>query len=550
MNNWLVKLVKPTLIKVFLFALVAAFCLIQQYQFNLIPGDAVCLISYKEQINIGYPFVYYIYGRGDFSELLFFNLLFNLALLYILACLVSELMSSIIRSFKSDNNSKKIIVGSILINAFLVSFVLIFVFGETMLMGAIQNQNYVNTRFLLNLGVPANNLTPNRETFALKEAARFANLDLTKLLVNAGADSNLKDRNGFTALQAAARSNGIGVVEFLLTNGAKVNSTSDNKKSALHHACSYKMVKLLTDSGADIKLKDIEGHTAKHYIKDKTTSDYLTHLVRTVQSDSTTTIPSKTSNDTKSTNDSKSTLDNSDNSDVKIYSLVKMVKDDSDLADIVKAIKLGANLHAVDELGKNSLYYALKACNVEVGKLIYEKSNFFKIIESNSVEKSLKTLISNKSICWEKISGIKNTITKLKEPSSSIQCTTKIGGNLIKNGKKQPIIEIIDKIKTIFRGSHGFLYANCKTTGFYHLVIQGGGGYKKSWENLYANPKQTDDPLWKKENDVVLVNFDLPNGEAILRWYFSTERIKDVFEAIKQDKLKKISFERVQVKSL
>jgi len=96
---------------------------------------------------------------------------------------------------------------------------------------------------------------------------------IVKLLLENGADPNLKDNIGWTALMKACRyantDSNIETVKLLLEFGAYPNLKDNNGWTALMLACTYantdsniETVKLLLENGADINLKNNDGFTA------------------------------------------------------------------------------------------------------------------------------------------------------------------------------------------------------------------------------------------------------------------------------------------------
>ena len=101
-------------------------------------------------------------------------------------------------------------------------------------------------------------------------------VEIVKLLINAGAIIDLRDRNGYTALiHAAIGEEGetnemnmnryIQIAKLLIDAGADINIQDNRGLTALMHACineRAKMVSFLIDEGADISLENRGGQTA------------------------------------------------------------------------------------------------------------------------------------------------------------------------------------------------------------------------------------------------------------------------------------------------
>jgi len=105
---------------------------------------------------------------------------------------------------------------------------------------------------------------------------------LTKILLDAGADPNLDDGHGYTALHAAAGAGNLKVVKLLLDAGADVNATGSSSgwgplrsaesgfKSRPNLKVSYlKVVEMLLDAGADVHQEDSHGNSVLFYAEDK-----------------------------------------------------------------------------------------------------------------------------------------------------------------------------------------------------------------------------------------------------------------------------------------
>src|SRR6185369_16166430 len=106
----------------------------------------------------------------------------------------------------------------------------------------------------------------------LMRASKVSDATLIRLLLDKGADPNLRLRNETTALMIAAsraaRNSGpeqqtIDAMQLLIAKGADVNAANDNGESALHIAVARGdgLVRFLAEHGADLMLKDKSGRT-------------------------------------------------------------------------------------------------------------------------------------------------------------------------------------------------------------------------------------------------------------------------------------------------
>ncbi|EAY19427.1 ankyrin repeat protein, putative [Trichomonas vaginalis G3] len=83
-----------------------------------------------------------------------------------------------------------------------------------------------------------------------------------EILLNCGANPNLKDGNQETPLHFAAKSNSLDIVSTLISHGADINAINVNGWTPLHHAYYIKsdeMIQKLIDNGADANIADKNG---------------------------------------------------------------------------------------------------------------------------------------------------------------------------------------------------------------------------------------------------------------------------------------------------
>lgn len=118
-------------------------------------------------------------------------------------------------------------------------------------------------------GGPVN--TPERVLEAIEILLEFGNLttqEIIRILSDVGADVNVVDRYGCTALHWAAKYGHLRCVEILLGAGVNVNTAGElHHRTALHRAARYaqiECVEMLLRAGAEIDLRDSGNQTALH----------------------------------------------------------------------------------------------------------------------------------------------------------------------------------------------------------------------------------------------------------------------------------------------
>ncbi|HET6248545.1 MAG TPA: ankyrin repeat domain-containing protein [Tepidisphaeraceae bacterium] len=94
-------------------------------------------------------------------------------------------------------------------------------------------------------------------------AAATKNLELVKLLLEKGADPNLK-ASRYAVMWNIVGSDDLEIVKFLVSRGARVRGEMQEGETALFNAQSTEMVQFLLDQGVDAKATDKYGGTALH----------------------------------------------------------------------------------------------------------------------------------------------------------------------------------------------------------------------------------------------------------------------------------------------
>lgn len=106
-----------------------------------------------------------------------------------------------------------------------------------------------------------------------------SNLEMFEYLLENGADVNVQNDDGSTALMIASLYGNLEMVKYLLEKGANINAQDNDNSTALIYASKWnnlEEVEYLVKNGADIDIKDIEGKTAL----DWATTDEIKKVLR------------------------------------------------------------------------------------------------------------------------------------------------------------------------------------------------------------------------------------------------------------------------------
>lgn len=122
------------------------------------------------------------------------------------------------------------------------------------------------TRTLLDAGADVNARNHHNETPLLK-VTNNGNVAVAELLIDRGADVNAKDEEDCAPLSDASRGGYADLVRLLLSHGADVNILDKHGYTPLHWACEEghaDIARLLLEVGADVNIKNGIGSTPLH----------------------------------------------------------------------------------------------------------------------------------------------------------------------------------------------------------------------------------------------------------------------------------------------
>lgn len=142
--------------------------------------------------------------------------------------------------------------------------------NETCLHIAIRYENF-ETAIELIKGGAKDFIVHQEDDYAslLNYACSAGKMDLVKVLIEHGADPNIADLFGETALMYAAINSCTDIVELLLSRGANVNAQTKKGETALHWSvignCNCDCTTMLLKGGASTNIPTKKGKTVLHY---------------------------------------------------------------------------------------------------------------------------------------------------------------------------------------------------------------------------------------------------------------------------------------------
>ena len=107
----------------------------------------------------------------------------------------------------------------------------------------------------------------NGNTLLYKIANEYGDLELAKLLIEKGADVNVRDAQGDTPLH---KSDNTKLAKLLIENGADIKLRNNKGNTALHEAVAKNNIKtaqLLIDKGVNVNVRNNFGQTPLHKVK-------------------------------------------------------------------------------------------------------------------------------------------------------------------------------------------------------------------------------------------------------------------------------------------
>jgi ankyrin repeat protein len=219
-------------------------------------------------------------------------------------------------------------------------------------------------RLLLNKGADVN-IQDNSGKTALMIAVKNKNMEIIKLLLKKHADIKAKDNKGRTVLIIASDKDNEEIVELLLDKGADVNIQDDSGRTALMAAVESRnvdIVKLLLKKGSDVNAVDRNGSSSLMVAMDIAANRFNRFLQKIFDAEISSAPVTKLSA-------GKSFYSNIWN-DRTIF----ILPDDSSSIEMAKLlINKGANINAKDSKSRTPLMIAAEKGYIEIVKLLINR---------------------------------------------------------------------------------------------------------------------------------------------------------------------------------
>lgn len=123
-------------------------------------------------------------------------------------------------------------------------------------------------------------LTRNNRSYPIIEAALKGYTDIVEILIQAGADVNVKKRNGESAIADAACYDHYEIAKMLLEHGANPNIIAQGGLTPLTQVENVRMVNLLLEHGADPNIPDDDGDLPIIYRIDNRDKESVVALIK------------------------------------------------------------------------------------------------------------------------------------------------------------------------------------------------------------------------------------------------------------------------------
>lgn len=151
--------------------------------------------------------------------------------------------------------------------ALVLVLITIYLLSDQILISTVERNKNSSVKFVLMLGADPNVTDVNGHS-ALSLARKNQNIEIIEGLIDAGANINTGEEVLETLILWAVAANNINFVKKIIAAGGNIEITDESRRNALMYAAYKKNVeiaKVLLSSGANCNTKDNEGRTALMY---------------------------------------------------------------------------------------------------------------------------------------------------------------------------------------------------------------------------------------------------------------------------------------------
>jgi ankyrin repeat protein len=233
-----------------------------------------------------------------------------------------------------------------IINSFGLSYSPAWSEGYVLLRNAVKDKHTEVAKLLLANGSKVNTINGTSTDTALHFATINGDIQIVEMLVNRGAEINVKNRYGVTPLHSAVESKKMEIIELLVNEGADVNASNTNGITPMHLAlenCSEEIINILLSRVADGKAKRKDCITYVRIAAERGYLQIVNHLLKHGVSI---------------------------NSEYRTPLCLAVIEGQEE--DVQLLLEYGANVDAQDKDGKPVLHFAVERGHEKVVKLLLE----------------------------------------------------------------------------------------------------------------------------------------------------------------------------------
>jgi ankyrin repeat protein len=150
--------------------------------------------------------------------------------------------------------------------------------------GYIDTIKYFINKNKESIGINILDIRDRLQKIPLHYAIQKKNLDVIKILLEAGSNSNIYENNGYNALHLAIFTRNIDICKLVIKYIGNINARCNTGETALHIACNLRIIeisKLLIENDININIPDtVHEFTALHYIATTNQIELFKYIIK------------------------------------------------------------------------------------------------------------------------------------------------------------------------------------------------------------------------------------------------------------------------------